>query len=374
LNNILLITSKTPETDYDFDGGSILVRQLIEALPNFLVHLDVFFLRKKSLSYKNTKIRNIKYYEPISGENKFDSRIKNSSNTIELIKQCHNEYSTIIITHLSNAFKLEQLPKKVLKKIIVFPMFTSLSYKMAGEDVQEDYYLYEKKALAVCNSIITPSKLEERQLLEIYNIHPKKVKVIPRGFNLQLFNFVEEKKIANPIQIIYIGAIRSQKNHKDLIKIGTMLSELGIKYKINLVGGGEDNCLKIFIDLVNKTSLNDNFVFHGVLQQETLSELLDKCHINISTSKMETFGRGIYEGMIKGLPTIVYKNLECLWENLTNGNGIIGVDENPQLIANEIFELVNDKDYYNDMSLKAAGYRISLCQNKMIENILEVIL
>ena len=355
-NNLLIVTSKCPDIQSDFDGGSILINQLVKNAHSFFSEIDIVYLRNTICNYKHNKINKIEIIQQnISNKNKFLQRIENSHNTFCIIKNKSKKYDKIIITHISNAFHIEQLSADILKKIIIFPMFTSTSYLKANEVVPVEYIEMERKIFKKNIKIITPSLEERQQLIDYFNVNESSISVIPRGFDLDIFH-KKPSLYTDKINLIFVGAIRKQKNHKELISICKYLAKQSIDFIIHLVGGYEEEYKNDFFEILDKYKLNKYICYHGVLSPNEVSKLMDICDINISVSIMETFGRSIYEGLLKGLPTIVFNCLHCIWENLEHNHGIIGVDTSKEFVE-EIIKLYTEKNYYKSMQEKALLYR-----------------
>lgn len=372
LEDVAIITSKSPNLGLDLDGGSILIKQLVRYLPSYVKNVDVIFLRNKNeCVIKDIGIRSVKVYEPKHNKgDKFEQRILNSKDTVEIIKKVHMNYKLIIVTHISNVFGIEELDEEIQRKIVLFPMFTSESYKKSGETVPNEYCLKEKRAFSVCKTIFTPSKLEKQQIVDVFGVCEEAITVIPRGFDLKTFNGRVKQLMHDKLDIIYIAAIRAQKNHLDLIELSKMLKGEKLNFCLHLVGGGEPLSKKIFFDKAKTENVTNNIKFHGILDQSKLSALMDNCDINISVARCETFGRGIYEGLVKGIPTIVYKRIECLWENLDDGKGIIGVDNCPEAMVNEILRLQSNRESYTAMSEEALNYRNKFNEENIVRTMI----
>ncbi len=375
MKEILLITSKKNKTGLDFDGGSILVKQLTEHLPNICSALDVVYLRDDNDNCEIVPgIRKTEIFKPpYKSNNKFNDRVNNSESTVRIIREKQNKYDLIIITHISNCFGIEKLSDNIKKKILLFPMFTSESYKKCGEHVSSKYVFMEKLALDACQYIITPSITEQKQLVEKFGVEEKKVEIIPRGIDTQIFDRISKTKSYKTLELLYIAAIRPQKAHYELIDLCKFLLEKRIPIHFNLVGGGESKVISEFKTNIKKNNLEKYFLFQGTLSPSELSSLMNVCHINISVSLFETFSRNIYEGLAKGLPTIVYERISCLWGNLEKGKGIISVDNSPKEMSEVISRLYKDESYYNKLSNDTISYKEKFSEKIMVQKLMESI-
>lgn len=191
--------------------------------------------------------------------------------------------------------------------------------------------------------IITPSIVEKNMLINDYNVNENKISIIPRTVR---FKF-KKRSLANRkvIKIILIGSVRAQKNHIDAIKMMNILAHKKENVVLYCCGAiQEKSIFNECMRLLNEFNIDEKVIFLGNKSLNELSEIIKDCDINISVSKWETFGRGIYEGMAAGLPTIVYDNLECI-KNADN----VGV--NPIVVSN-----------YSEMAMKI----LSLIENELL--------
>ena len=58
--------------------------------------------------------------------------------------------------------------KELLNKVVLYPMFTGISYLKSGDKVPEIYINCEKRVLPLAKMIISPSKVEKHMLVEDY--------------------------------------------------------------------------------------------------------------------------------------------------------------------------------------------------------------
>ena len=80
--------------------------------------------------------------------------------------------------------------------------------------------------------------------------------------------------------------------------------------------------------------------------------------IAISTSKCETFGRGIFEGLSMGLPTVCFNALKEVNGLSEGGKGIYFVDDRFEMVDEVIKILENNYSYISLDALKL-GKRFS---------------
>jgi len=356
---LLLVTSKNPilcKVCKDYDGGSILVKQLLKFSQknNYqYIQIDILLIREKEANFNKNNNQKIIFLSPIRFNqlSRFEERMANTENTCHKIRELSEIYDIILIQHISNAFGIETLPLHIQKKIIILPMFCGISYIQSGELIPESYVKYEINALKACRGIITPSQAEFNQLTNFYKINSFKIKKVHRGIDLKIYCYKSRNLNSEKIQLLYIATIKKQKNQIDCIEILNELNKKNIKSRLHFVGGiGDDSYYNFLTEQIEKFNLMNQVYFYNVVPPDYLAKIAYKCHFAISVSQCETFGRGIYEGMATGLPTLAYKDISCLWENLKDGNGIHYVNREPSAIAKKIKDIWDNKIYYKTLS------------------------
>ena len=352
LKKVLLFTGKFPSFGDDTDGGSILIYSLIQALKYNCI-LDVIFTRTPRKGFEVIEgVRKVSFetYEHHLSD-KFARRLANKEQLFSRLRKEIAAYDTVIITHCSKAFGIERLSAEERSKIVLFPMYLSPSYKRSGEYPPDEYIAEECSALCSAGKILTPSDSEKQDMIRVFGIDENKIKVIPRGYSSYIKPVVKQTHF--PIELLYIASIKEQKNTKEAIVLLKELSEYKIDARLHLAGSYQnDSILSDCRTYIAANGLSEKVIFHGVLPQKELAALIAKAHINISVSNWETYGRGIFEGMAGGLPTVVFDHLECVKQYVTDGEGISFV-LNHEAFLSKLIELCTAHDYYSVQARKA---------------------
>ncbi len=352
LKKVLVFTGKFPSFGDDTDGGSILIYSLIQALKTNCI-LDVIFTRTPRKGFEVIEgVRKVSFetYEHHLSD-KFARRLANKEQLFSRLRKEIAAYDTVIITHCSKAFGIERLSAEERSKIVLFPMYLSPSYKRSGEYPPDEYIAEECSALCSAGKILTPSDSEKHDMVRVFGIDENKIKVIPRGYSSYIKPIVKQPHF--PIELLYIASIKEQKNTKEAIVLLKELSEYKIDARLHLAGSYQnDSILSDCRTYITTNGLSEKVIFHGVLPQKELAALIARAHINISVSNWETYGRGIFEGMAGGLPTVVFDHLECVKQYVTDGEGISFV-LNHEAFLSKLIELCTALDYYSVQARKA---------------------
>lgn len=298
---ILLVTEKYNPDKAQRDGGARLVETLKKA----------FGKKLKIMQFSTNKHRlnnGLSFQYPISLDNRFERRISNALFIAQQVNSVANEFNHIIFMHVSMQFKC------VLEDNIeswTFPMFLTPSYQISGEKVPQQYMEMEKIALSNTKNILTPSYFEKQQLKKYYSIPEEKIHVIPRGVNTSLFRpkarVIDKKK--QPI-FCSIGSIKPQKNTLELIDLFAKLKSKYTESILRIIGPTQNHLYYQKVkEKIKELHLSKSIELIGYTASEKLSNVIQDCHIHISNSNCETFGRSIFETLASGIPNIArFKN------------------------------------------------------------------
>jgi len=344
----MLYLGKFPGDEGDMDGGSQLSYQLIESLKNKTV-LDLCFIRKGDQKFETDGVHNISYVPYINPYgNKFQRRLENLDTNKTAIKN-GNEYDLIIAAHCSKLFGLQDDPE-IMEKSVIFPMFLTQSYKRANEDVPVEYTTQEQEVLKNVSQILTPSSEEKDDMVNFFSIPTEKIRVIPRGISPVVASSIRN---CTEVKLISIGSVKEQKNHIDDIRLLELLISKGIQASLVIAGSVYDEFImqemKVFI---KEHDLKDKVSFVSGLNRQEISALLSEMTFGISNSRWETFGRGIFECLASGLPTLVSDSLTTV-QRLTGYQKGISFHANINSMADMIISLYKSPDLYQAEALGA---------------------
>lgn len=239
---------------------------------------------------------------PNKAKNKFERRINNAEYIANKVRLVKDKYTHIFFIHISMQFTLGQISQQVW----TFPMFLSTSYRAFGGIIPKAYIDMEKQALSYADYIITPSNMEKQQLIK-FGVDTKKIFVVPRGINCKYIKH-KIRKVDCKIKLCSVSSIKPQKNILGLLLLYQDLKKY-FDLSLKIIGPIQD---EEYFELLPKSDVK----FVGYVSPEYLCQELDDCHIHISMSKFETFGRSIFETLACGLPNIVCKKGNAAYEFL----------------------------------------------------------
>lgn len=365
-SRLLIVTSKWPDKTNSSDGGNSTVQELIDILEGEYI-VDLLYFGKCAKSKLSKKINRIIQYSHdfdhfetygVADYSKFEMRLKQSVLSAEVIKRYEQFYDKIILIHNMFILGFTYNDYKLMKKMVLFPMFTGEDYRRCGECVPDEYISREKWLMDNVRIIIVPSLREKKTLIEEYEIDEKKIHVIYRC--VDRFPYKVHRIKSDEVIMIYIAAIRTQKAHNEAVLLLKKIVDLGINIKLFCIGAIQDKksyeeCLRI----AQKNNVADRLFFTGNLQKNEMIAYIEKADINISVSKWETFGRGIFEGFVSGIPTVVLERIECVNE-ISDKENLPILCDNLNDMAHYICELVLNDSRYDSESKKGKILRKEL--------------
>jgi len=184
----------------------------------------------------------------------------------------------------------------------------------------QKFLMETRKEAEKADKIIAVSESTKKDLIDIYGIEPKKIKVIYSGISL-LFNrqpseirhqslkLIKKKYNLPDKFILYFGTLEPRKNLIGLIKAFELLnSKFKIKnFKLVLAGSKGWLYQEIF-KTVQKSFCRDKIVFTGFIKEEDKPYIYQLAELFVYPSFFEGFGFPPLEAMTSGVPTIVSCN------------------------------------------------------------------
>lgn len=189
------------------------------------------------------------------------------------------------------------------------------------------------------------------------NISSHKLLLQPNVIECGLFTQKDSYDIVDGvIKIVYTSTVYEGKAQSDLIKAAKILKDRNIKFHIdfwgNTISSGEsyfEYCNK----LIREFDLSDNIVFNGLIDNSDLRKLLPLYDIYVCPSHMEMSPFNILEAKATGLPIIATNvgGIPDLIED--NSDGILVEPSNPDILAAEIANIINDDKRRSTMGRNA---------------------
>jgi glycosyltransferase involved in cell wall biosynthesis len=255
--------------------------------------------------------------------------------------------------------------------------FLSFNFKtVLNKELLTNYY--EKKRLIKqyekCdNKFIAISKDTENYIKKsLSGKLEKNVFLLNNAIDYDRFNFTKKDVILSgigTINLITIGSLTELKNHLFLIDVVKALNETGIG-KFNLAIIGEGLMRPAIENKISGLQLQDSVRLIGLTDK--VEDFLKKADLYIYSCIKEGFGLTLIEAMASGLPVICLDGIGNRDIIEQGKNGFMIFEQNPELFAQKIMELIKDKQLYTEMSLYANDYAKKFDIKGYVDKLLEI--
>jgi len=358
MSKYLLVTEKFKPICNQRDGGSMLVNDLVHAFGD---NLDVMNFSVEENIDSSCRFN---FIYPKKEKSRFNRRVGNSSFISEQIQSVVANYDVIIFIHLSLLFNFSKRNNPKIN-IVTFPMFTSKSYSLSGENgISDEYISLEKQALRISDKIITPSYFEKKQLVNDFHINADKIVVIPRRIDKDLFSGTK-RTLREQIHFCSVGSIKKQKNTLELVRLFGKLTK-DLDGTLTIIGAIQDDIYyKEVVDELSKLNIEDKVEIKGFIKQSDIKKELEEKHIHLSVSNCETFGRSIFETLSLGIPNICSNIDNAAYDFLKYYDGA-HFFENENEFDSIIKDVINNYEFYSESSLKQVKVFSSKVLNEII--------
>lgn len=233
----------------------------------------------------------------------------------------------------------------------------------------KDGHVAEKQALDKSALIVYTSKWASDSAVNYYNCNPAKVKIIPRGANLNFFpdeneiKNIIDRRSKNTCNILFIGADWERKGGVIVLETCKLLFELGFDFKLHVVGNSSNKIVGEYPWLIKYGRLKKA----DPVEYNVFNEVLSKGHILFMPTRSEAFGIIYAEASAFGIYSIASDTggVSSAIKNGVNGK-LFTLDTKPEEYASYISELFKDKSDLRQKSLESYSHfktEFNWCQN-----------
>lgn len=216
------------------------------------------------------------------------------------------------------------------------------------------YRLFFKKTIENSTLLVVDSNHAKQDLVEHYQIKPKKILVVYPFLPNKIDRSVKPKVMDRTSYILYVGTLEPRKNIETLINAYKLIKEKGIKHKL-IIAGKKGWLFKNIFQLTKKLGLEKDVIFTGYITEEEKKYLFLHSDFLVYPSFYEGFGIPVIEAMSYGCPVIT-SNTSSLPE-VVGKAGILVDPKNTEELAKAMLTLLGDKikrDKFSNIGLKQA--------------------
>ncbi len=205
----------------------------------------------------------------------------------------------------------------------------------------------ERDIISSCDRIIASTTRETEDLVTLYGATPDKIKVIPPGVNLDLFQPIDKETARKELGldhqkvILFVGRMDPLKGLEQLLTALTYMD--GEKSPLLMVVGGDVHSqrqIQALKSMTKELNIEDRVIFVGSVAQSRLPLFYSASDVCAIPSYYESFGMVALESLACGTP-IVATNVGGMKTLIHNNElGRVVSDNSPHNLADEISELI----------------------------------
>jgi D-inositol-3-phosphate glycosyltransferase len=224
----------------------------------------------------------------------------------------------------------------------------------------------EMHLIKSCHRIIATTEREKDDLIRHYGASPERIRVIPCGVNLDLFQ-PKDKEIARQQLgfgegkgLLFVGRIEPLKGIDRLLRAMTYLHN-GHRLRAVIIGGdgNSHNEVERLKRLSRELRIEDSVTFLGVVKHEKLPCFYSAATACVIPSYYESFGLVALESIACGTP-VVATDVGGLKSIIHQGEtGYVVMDDSPRSLADKIALLLSSPDARSVCSIRASVTRFS---------------
>lgn len=283
------------------------------------------------------------------------------------------EYENIIYHGLSNELPLT-IKKTNAKSVVTIHDLIFLKFPKYYKFFDRKIYAYKfRKACENADKIIAVSECTKRDVVDIFNINPDKIKVIYQGCDKVFKTDVPDDVLRDVRQkynlpdrfLLNVGSIEERKNALLIIKALPLLKE---KMPLVIIGKRTKYTSEIEKAAENLGVNNLLHIFDKV-PFEDLAPIYRMSEIFIYPSRYEGFGIPIIEAINCGVPVIAATG-SCLEE--AGGPDCIYVNpDDEHELTQAIEKLLTDNDIRNESIVKSKKYVEKFSERTQAEELMK---
>ncbi len=211
--------------------------------------------------------------------------------------------------------------------------------------------------ISTADQILVNTEAAKQQYIAL-GAPPEKMRIVPQGIPLDQFPFTPRHapQPEEPLEVLSIGRLDVSKGQQYTIEAIRLLKVAGRRVRLHLVGDGPAR--QEYSRQVESLGLIDAVVFHGLLVDQDLRAVFERCHVLVLASLgataehwQETQGVVLQEAQASGLLVIATRTggiPECIDDGRA---GFLIEDRSAEAIANALKTVVDQPDRWQEWQL-----------------------
>jgi glycosyltransferase involved in cell wall biosynthesis len=215
---------------------------------------------------------------------------------------------------------------------------------------------YRLKRTLDANGIIFENRSMLNRAVRLFNYPADQTVFIPPSISLQakesaqLIDQPNVERVKPGFNILILSGWHKNKNIEKIPLILNELKPYGVKVNFILTVNANLPESAAFLKEAQKLGVEDNIVFYGQVKPQEVKSLFNKIDALMLLSLLESFSNNIIECWTFKTPLII-SDLEWAREICDDAAIYVPRDE-PKIIAEKIFDLIENKQFYNEVVKK----------------------
>jgi len=198
--------------------------------------------------------------------------------------------------------------------------------------------------------IIVDNSLLKKELVKL-GFNKKKIEVNYPGIKLEYLKKIKPAK--RGYEGIFMAQLRPSKGIFDLIKIWKLVCREKPEARLGVIGKGEKEIMEEIKTKVENAGLKRNIKLLGFLEDDKAFGTIKASQVFVFPSREEGFGIAPLEAQALGLPAVAW-NLPVFDEVFPKGMIKLKMGQIEEF-AEEVINLLNNKNFYQKLSKEAKG-------------------
>lgn len=305
----------------DTGGMSVYVRELARWLGQYGHQVDIFTCAspdavEAAMLYPNVRLINLAPNGPAEiGKEQLPLHLNAVFEALEAYRRKHALSYDLIHSHywISGVVGVMAQVHWECPHLTMFHTLGMVKNSTASGEKEPDRRIAHEHRLArAVDMIVVPASREHENLVSLYNVETQKIRIIPCGVNLELFQPLKRSACRRQLGIgpdsavaLFVGRFAPLKGIDALMGA---IADLKNKFDLQLVVVGGDGPeapdTQSLTRLVKALGIQDRVTFAGRIDQKDLPVYYSACDLLVVPSHYESFGLVVLEAIACGTPVV----------------------------------------------------------------------
>lgn len=219
--------------------------------------------------------------------------------------------------------------------------------------------------------VVTISEFNRRYMIDKFGLLSTSISIVHCGIDVKRFAFAnrQPRMRTEHLRLLNVGRLVSEKGQDILLRALARVHNLGIRYQLDIVGGGalKKDLLALCVDL----GISEHVVFHDAQPEQFIRHLHEIAHVFVLPSRSEGLPVACIEALAIGTPTIATR-INGIPELIEDGiNGLLVEPEDVQGLADAICKIEAHPELAEKLRIHGrktvlAGFDRNICTQELV--------